>query len=241
MAGYVSSGKDFTYNLDFVVKGELVSPEVAKYTLRDNVGEPIAGQEDVEIYLGDSNPTSIGFVIPGSANGKTKQTELRFIDIDFQYDGLPYHRNDYYEIHDPIRLPVSLNAVRFLVGADSDEITDEQIDLVSALRAVQTDVGSSFDISTIIGEGTSALPAVIEAIKLRAAMSLTVGLETGLMQMEQADNTVYRRFANMDFDGLASRLTAAYKQALVAITGAPSLAVPTFLIVATGTDPVTGA
>lgn len=240
MANYAASDKDYGYRIQFILDGQPVSPSEATYTVTDNAGAVVESLEDVAVLLPNLGDTYADIVIPAAANEKTLANEVRYVTVTFTHGGLTHTFTDFYFLRDGIRLPISPDDVRSLIGATSSEIADSQVDLFSAYAQVQTDA-PNVNLDAILTSGDARFPALLEAVKVKAAMNLSTTFETSIMQMEQADNTLYRRFEEIDFDSMRNTLAARYSAALRILTGDDSFGVaPLMGIFAVGTDPVTG-
>lgn len=234
---YAKEGKDYIQHFDFEVNGELVVPLSASYSVRNNGGDIVGGLEDQTISLSDSQ-TSIDILIPSTVQTISQDYELRYVDLEFVYNGITYQFGDFYNVRESIYIPVKPQDVRQIFSASTSEIPDERIDIQKAYLDVQTDAGTS--IEAILTGGNSQLPSLIEAIKYRAAIDIAISIETAILQSEQSDNTIYSRFASIDYTQFRIDLQGRYATALRVIVGQDTPTTPSLFVTFTDTDAVTG-
>jgi len=237
MVKYVESTKASSHRINFIVDGEFVVPSVATYTLRKNDGTVVSSLEDVTITLTDAS-TSAVISVAGSANTATLPYELRYLEVSFTYEGAVYRSDLVYNLRTSIRFPVSHSDVEAVLGTS---VPEGYIDILSAYDLVQLDA-PEINLGNILSGGTVLLPSLIEAVKYKAALDVAVSIQNSMMQMEQADNTLYRRFEEIDFEGLRKQLSLRYSNALDKLLGVTSsnLTTPLYSTLAQGTDALTG-
>lgn len=235
---YVEADKDYAHTVDYTVNGQLVTPASATYTIRDNAGAVVDSLEDQTITIAE-NATSTVISIPAAANDKTLAYELRYVEVSFVYDGSTYNIVDHYVIRDDLRFPLTRDQVRAVLGLSSSELPDDSVDIYRAYGLVEDDVGDEANLTTILTGGTSSLPDLIDAVKYKAASLIVGTIEAHMMQSEQADNTLYRRFENIDFEKLRKEISGLYSLALNKILGVTTPTTPTLSLLATGTDVIT--
>ena len=234
---YTRSGAGCAYRVDFIVDGELVAPDTGSvsFSLKDNALQELWTANPITVPAGQS---SVTVVINGSLNSRTLTYEVRYIEVSFLYNGAPYTISDHYIIIDSTNFPLNPGDVRAVLGLTLEEVPNEQIDIISALASVQDEVGDDFDLDALVVAGNASTRHIIEAVKLRAAVDLVASIQTSLFQMEQSDNTLYKRFSKIDFVAIEAALRGRYAVALAAIT-AEAVSERTLAIVATGIDPIT--
>jgi len=238
---YVAASKPYTQHIDFIVNGELVTPTSATLTITRNDGS-IVGSYDAATLTIPPSATSVDVTISGTDNGMTLPYEVRYIAVDFIYNGHVYYTTDVYQLRTQTNFPLDPQTIRNLLGVTESEIPDSAFDIIGSYQQVQADVpGVNLDL--ILEGGTALFPVLVNAVALRAAMDQGTTIQNNMFQMEQADNTLYRRFENIDFDELRNSLSARYylllRQLLGEDTSTGGVA-PTLLSVVTGADPVTG-
>lgn len=237
MPKYVLNNTALNYAIDFEVGGEKITPASAHITLTNNAGTVVGAINNSVVTI--TGPTSV-FTIPQADNVTSLDYDLRFVDVVFVYNSKSYYIHDYYAIKSDFRIPVTPDDVRAYAGLTSTELSDDQIDIFGATGEVQDDITGN--ISDLISSGSVLIPSLQVAIKAKASLNSMAFIETSIMQSEQADNTLYKRFAQINFQDIFDRLNAAYSAAInklngVAVGDADAV---TIFIVSTGTDPVTG-
>ncbi len=239
MPRYIEIGKPSAHKYDFLVGGELVVPSAASYSLYAGDGDIVEGLEDVEITLTDSS-TSASLTIPEEANTTDTELDQRFIVLKFTYSDAEHVIEDYYLLRSVVRVPVSPSEVKVALGINPQDLPDDFVDVLAAYDAV-ADEASSLNLPSILASGGSSTRVLIDAIKYQAAVNTANTIEMAMMLSEQADNTVYKRFSNIDFDKLRSRLLGQYKKCLAQLTATTSTGgtAVTLSLLAYGTDPVT--
>lgn len=236
MSKYVKTDSDFNYKVDFLVDGELVSPTSATITVLKNDGSATS-TTDESITIG-TDAVSAVYTIPAIDNAATLPQEIRFVAVTFTYEGADYTINDVYSLRSNVLVPVTKDDVRALVSMTAAELPDSNIDLFYAYGQLNTDLEGSLD--NLISGGSAFLPQIQKAIAAKAAFNSCQLIELMLYQSEQADNTLYKRFSNIDFASIMARLAGLYDDA-VGIVSEAEVGIPTIFLAVTGTDAVTGA
>ena len=234
---YVQTNSDFPYRVNYMVNGEPVIPSSAKISVLDQSGGYPGNI--VEATL-DVTSTGTTYVILSSANQRNSDYDIRYIVVQFTYNSVVYTMQDMYALQDSMRLPVTPNDVRALLSMNSTELPDESIDLFSAYAQFQNDLGTDVNLTTLLNSGSALIPNIMRGIAAYAALNSTVAIELMLYQSEQADNTLYTRFAKLDFESILARLRGLIADALGEV-GATTITDITIFRVFTDTDPVTGA
>lgn len=238
MARYVGSGQGCVLHFDFIVDGELVTPTSASYTLTKNDGTVI-GSSNTAITIPE-NSSSVNISVSGANNTKTLDNEIRYMDVSFVYKTQTFTLHDFYFLADSVKFPLSPADVRAVLGVTEEEAPDYSIDILGAYASVTEDVGN--DLSGILTGGTSLLPALIEAVKYKTAGGMVSGIQSSMMQSEQADNTLYKRFTSIDFAAIAADIAGRYSAALRKLNGVSTPASPILSILSgNATDYVTGS
>lgn len=241
MTVYVGINTPYNYKANFVVEGRAVTPTSATITLKNNTGAVVGGIEDEPLVI-DTDATYSIFTVGASDNVPTLDYEIRTFTINFEYEGKDYVFNESYILRQIYFTAVTPDDVRALVGMSSDELPDASIDINGAYERVKAAVtGASLD--NIFSSGSALISTARLAIMLAAALYGMKAFELSVMQSEQADNTLYKRFNSMDFTGIVDRLERDLAIAIATLNGVALGAtdVVTVFQVATGTDPVTGS
>lgn len=233
---YAQINKDFNVHIQFIVDGQLVVPTSASYTLKKNDGSVVNSLEDETITL-TANTSEITLTIPAVANAVTLDNEVRYFDYKFVYEGITYNQSLFYILKESLNIPVDPKTVVVELGLPVDDYSLSQVDLIKALEEVEED--TEIDVSGAITGGTANLPYALSLIKTKAALGLAETLELQIFQSEQGDNTLYRRFEEVDFDAIRKRLQQRYSSLLDKIEAADPV-IPIISLIALGDDPVTG-
>lgn len=239
MPQYVENNTIYNYKVDYKVDGEFVTPSSASITLTKNDGTVVGGVNDTALNIGAGATHSV-YSFSGANNTATLVYELRYVTVKFVYNSKTYYVRDFYTIRSNLRLPVTPDDVRTLVGMTESELSDEQIDLFKAYSQLQADVTEA-NLDTILSSGSALIPQVQLGIQAAAALNALIMIETMLLQSEQADNTIYKRFSKVDFESALKRLEDTYNAVVLQLNGVVTgeqITVTSFLVV-TGTDPVT--
>ncbi len=239
MPKYVQAGSAYPYNIIFEVEGELVSPTSANITLKDNAGAVVQSINNSAVTIA-SNATDAVYNIPSNANAKTLVNELRFIEVNFVYNGVTYTLRDSYEIKSGFQQVLNCQEVRDYLSLTKSELPDSGIDFFTSYQEISDETEADLDL--IISSGSSLYPHLKKAWLLKTAINSSKFIELRVMQSEQSDNTIYKRFTDTDFEAIRERLKAEYTIAINAIDeiSSDALTAVTGFLVVTGTDPVTG-
>lgn len=239
MSKYVVDGNAHTLRFDFLVEGQAVEPTSAKYNVLKNDNTVVTSLSNQVITLSPGK-TYANISVPGASNEATLVNELRYVNVEFIYQGKTYHTSQYYFLVENVNFPLSPDDVRAVLGVSAAEVPDSYIDILGAYNQVKAMVEVNTD--TILQTGSALLPTLVQAVKYRAALTNAITIETSMFQSEQADNTMYTRFQKIDFAGLRNELLSRYNEALLKldqiVDGGTGTVV--YAIVAVGTDPVTG-
>lgn len=237
MTAYVQAGTAYTYKASFEVDGELVHPSAASITVLKNDGSVADSINNIALTIG-ADATFATYLISANANTTSQTNELRVVRIKFTYDSKDYSYEEIYNLRSGLIIPVTKQDVRALVSMSPSELPDENIDLYLAYSQVDTDLNNT--LGAIISAGGDNLPQIQQAITARAAMNSCRFIELMVLQSEQSDNSLYRRFEQMDFAALLLRLTNIYNGLVGLVLEDAGEPISLFLV-GTGTDPVTGA
>lgn len=237
---YVESNTPLNYKIPFVVDGDLVSPSAATITLTKNDGSVVGGINDTALTIG-SGATFALYTIIAANNVASLDYDIRYIKVKFTYQSKDYYISDYYIVQAGLTLPVTPNDVRAFGGFSDVQVHDEQIDVYQAFNQLQADVTQE-NLRSLLAAGSSLIPYIQVGIKAKALINSLIAMEVTVPQSEQADNTNYKLFPGVDFNGLLLRINQAYNQAVGKLNGTLPLDAPfaVIFITATGTDPVTG-
>jgi len=240
MSKYVKDGSAYAYKVSFMVDGELVVPDVDSVylTVTNNAGTIIDYYDELQLAV-PALATSYVEEFSGADNTSTLTYEFRHLEFRFTYQDKTYFIRDSYILRESLNFPLNEQDVRDLLGVSSSEAPDNAIDIFRAYDGVKLDAGEAVNLDTIISGGSILIPSVIEAVKYKAALALMISIQTSMFQMEQADNTIYNRFQNIDFAGIIDQLTKKYSSLLNVVLEIDTPEAPLLSTLAVGTDPVT--
>lgn len=239
MAKYVPIGSDYTHHVDFIVNGELVVPTTANVTVTNNAGSVVGSMNEQTITL-QQGQTGADILIAAADNAVTLENELRYIIVTFTLGSSVYIIRDFYFLKENTQFPLDPADVLSVLGMTTGDIAADQVDILSAYQMVKDDAGEDVDTDAILATGSALMPYLILAVKYKAASFLSVGSQNSIMQMEQADNTLYKRFMEIDWDRIDRDISGLYANALWKLQGSPVTGSQTYSLMIAGTDAVTG-
>lgn len=169
--------------------------------------------------------------------------ETRFLEVEYTIGGAPFRYSLTYRVCPFTPMAATPAGVRALVGATSEELPDEDIDLMGAYFWLVNTYGSY--IATALTSPTNAPVHVSRAIETQAAIDSFISLPSRILQMEKGQNSEYQR-QKIDFKMLRDGLNTALSNHLALITASLSGGLPTIspmpiMAISTPTDPITGA
>lgn len=238
MPRYVPKGSPHSITYQFEVGGQLVTPDPGsvRVSLFDNSGTPV-GDWDEKAVTVTAPASKVQLNFSGADNTTFLEVGIRTVRIDFYYSGGFYSDRIDYLLTDDAPLPVSDSEVVAVLGLLVSDVPPDMIDVAMAVDTLER--AYPIDVRAIVAAGTKLTLPLLRAVKLQAALTLSVTLENWVMQMEQADNALYRRFEEIDFSTMRESLKAELAALMQTVTGnAP--AVPVLGILTTETDVITG-
>jgi hypothetical protein len=239
------AGQAQTVILEFMVDGQPVVPDANTigFTAWDNGGSIIQKYNFSQPV--DAVPTQMSVVMSLALSDIPSNVlfESRYLRADFMYNSKPYSVSKAYRLHHMIPMTEGPQSVRALVGADHDELPDDDIDLIAAYMELAAIYGAAID--TALRRTDVIAMAANNAIALQAAVSLCQSMQSRLLKSEKADNSGFERAA-MDFikleGDLRGQLAARLQQITDAIGGTVSVAVGHNLFsLSSQADRITGA
>lgn len=238
MSKYVVDGKPSTFHFDFKVDGELVVPSAASYALTANGGSQIGSPASHSLTI-TSGETSVNIAISSGENTASIPNEIRYIDVTFTYAGATYTGSSFWYLKPNAKIPVTAEEVRAVLGVTDIEVPDADVDIIEAMFLCQNDVPAK-NLQAVLDAGAVEMPWVILAIRYQAAIQVSIALKNRVMQSEQADNSIYARFTDVDFDAIREELRQRYSTALLHTTAGSTPTIPLLSKMATGVDAITG-
>lgn len=238
---YATVNKDYSLRIDYTDGlNDLVSPFEVFITITGNGSNtPIGIYDELSIDVAE-NDTYTVLLIPSTVNQKSLDLEFRFVDVKLvDQEGKIYHKRYSYILREDIKLPIDASDVLALIGISEPEY-HKYVDLYRAYDEVSNELSSSLTVSDLVTSGSSSVTYIIEAVKLKAAINTSIGFQTFILQSEQADNTVYKRFSSVNFSDIDRKLEANYNKAIANVLGTAGTPEISLFLAVTGTDPVTG-
>lgn len=205
--------KDAVIAIEFMRDGEFAIPDAGSVTLtlRGNDGTVLPGFDATPVV---SNGTSTQTVtIPQAENqiAVDAKLETRYGAVSYSVDGVPHSTGFVYRLTPFLPLQQTVAGVRALIGADSAELPDSDIDLMEAYFALEALLGVKF---------TEALKATSRAslianrmLGLKAAITTLPSMQTRLRKSQTSHNEQIQKF-DVKFDQLKADL----EQALIDAT-----------------------
>lgn len=236
---YIQASAGLSYRIDFTVDNDLVVPDTdsVQFSWKDNAQTELWDNDTTPVVV-PADRTGVTLEISGDYNTKTRDYEVRYATTSFTYGGVPYTLSDSFCIVDNVLFPLTTNDVRGVLGLTDSEVPDSQIDILAAYEQLKLEVGEAFDLQAILDAGTVKARHIVTAVKLKSAMALGALVQTSLFQMEQTDNTLYKRFAKIDFQTILGEISNQYASTVALITEEVTGEV-VLAIISAGTDPIT--
>lgn len=233
---YFASGERVNINIDFIINDEYFTPTVGtvKYTLKDNSNLPIAGQVNVPIVT-TATTTNVVLDLLASYNIKEaeKSFEYRFLEISGLTDGKPFIIRERYRLIDSNVMLLDPENVRLVLGVNSSELPDRDIDVYTSYFKFNNLYGEDFrnkfssgDISALYAEAM---------VYLDTALNLLPSLRLKVAQNESDGVVKFGRFTRIDWDALEAQLRNKLEEALDG-TGVSTTIEPTLGVLGSFTD-----
>ena len=233
------AGTDVSLRILFEVSGQPKVPDSGSvtYTLRGDSGGVLLSDQPRSPAAG-ANYITIS--IDAANNDIVARYEYRTILTTFEVNGASYTVTNKYRLLPFLNHAATPDDARGFLGIGKDELADADVDLVRAYFDVETKVTQATLEAMLSGTPAqraagndavlfTAILAVIPSLKLRTAFS-------------QTDGPIgFQRFRNTpDFNQLAAEAQARLSDALDVVLERET-AVPTLILKATPTDPITAA
>ena len=233
----VIAGSAATVRVDFTTSLGALVPDAnsVSYQLYGTDGTPIGTSTSVTT----SGDTGVTLTIPGSANAITtpRLFEKRTIVLYLTSGGTPYSFKSSYRLVPFLNYSCTAADVRAVIGADEDELTDEEVDLVSAYFLVQAQLTDPTQLATALASGTRTELLANEAIVGMAVCEMNSGLPPQMAQTRKDGTMSFTRF-EINWKAVNIQARAMVARGLAAISGVPSVD-PTWVSPSYGPDPFT--
>lgn len=238
---WFQAGEDLTFDIEIIVNGVPSQPDegTVTFSVRNQSGQVIAGLNQQPITVPG---TTASIRVPADANALAdgSDTESRFVTLSYIAGGQSRQQRAAYSLHPFLPIEASEDAVRSLLGISSDELPDDDIELVPAYYDLLAENGDVFrdaftSTNMLRGHANRALAA-------RAALDSVPSLQLRIFQSRTSENSSFGRFAAVDFERLKSDLRDQLAAALKSVTApTTSVVIPTLFVVSSPTDVVTNA
>lgn len=148
-----------------------------------------------------------------------------------------------YTIYLPIPFAVTHDGVRDMLGVNSDELSDSEIDFLSAYVKFRDEVGDSTDLSSYENAGNFDSYRITRSIEAAAAMAVFPTLQLRLPKKYDSGTSSYERWTTIDWEALANKINDAFNDGILVVDPAyePFPLIDIFGLSDRGADPITGA
>lgn len=236
---YIQTDTGHSFFFEFKFEEELIVPDTGSVTITlsklDNVAITGYDAKAITPPVGESYAV---LLIDSTVNDKTTDFEMRQLRVNFTYNSQPFEEYINYQIVDRVNIPVTTSEVRQVLGVDDSDIPDEYFDLINSFHNVDADL-ESLDLETEIQSGSSTVRDLLQSIKYKAALDVIPALQLAVNQSEQADNVVYKRFVDVDFEKLKIDINTKYSDSITKAIEGTSTSL-TYMVATQDTDAVTG-
>lgn len=218
---------------------DLTGVNTVKYTLYGHSGSAI--RQDVAVSVAENAKyTSISLLSSDNTISGSRRFEKRQLFVSWLSQGNEYTVVKRYRILPFLNYSVAYDDVRALLGLNSDDLNDDEIDIFSAFLSIDGEITTSV-LTTALASGTSLEMSANRLIAIEAALLTIPSLELRTAASVVDGNRRWDRFRTPpDWNAIASRLGAMKAQALATITETAQDS-PTLTLMSTPTDVITGA
>lgn len=237
----VIAGTPTALTIPFMVGNQPAAPDVGSvtYTLKDQLGTPMAGLTDVTY---DTTPTTFQahILLPSSAHviDPARRFERRVVVVNFKLNDAEMQiTRPYRVVPEPLHTTTAAE-VRAYIGIEEHELPDEDIDLVAAFLVVEKDLGAA-PLATALASGTAEEISANTLIRMRAVLDV---LPSAKQRMAQSEKNGVKEFSRVDLkelDKLELKAAQRYQEALEELSVREEVT-PTFFLITTNTDAITG-
>lgn len=190
-----------------------------KYLVLLNKGQPTTNltytlyNQNNTIILTSSVSISVGQMsylieIPGASNILSKPLlEQMRLSWTYNTSSQAVSEEFKYVLHAPIAFPVSNDNVRKLLGVNSDELPDEEIDLFAGYLSYLGSLPVGADLSSFENAGNLSSYKISVAIEAAAALNIFPTLQIRLPKRYDSGTSEYERWTTINWDGLFTSLS----------------------------------
>ena len=198
----LEAGKKFRHLVQFT-SGQPTSD--LTYTLYNQDGGVVL-TETAPILAGD---VSYLIEIPAGSNSLSKPM-MEKMSLEWEYVTATEAVSDSisYVIHAPINFPVSNEGVRNLLGVDSEELEDNDINLFEGYMAFRQMVGSDVDLTPYETAGDFDTFQITKAIEAATALRIFPTIQLRLPRKYDSGTSSYERWNSIDWAAMSAELTS---------------------------------
>lgn len=237
---YVFPGKTLNLKVEFTLGEDPASPEVAAYVVRDQTGE-VQSATPIDVIDGDTDawlsvPASIHVLTPGE-----KYRQHR-IDVSYTVANMAIDRSYSYYVVPDLFLAHTANELRTVLGVSPLEIPNNQVEFYRAYIDLSAGRDGDAFIEALTGNDIDLKFAAQQLIFWHTAQLLLPSVRMQSLKSIESETSKMTRMATSTNVGALEDLVAErylYYLSLIQVSGNASA--PTFFIVDSPTDPVTGA
>lgn len=204
--------------------------------------------QDGGVVLTETAPIINGQVsytieIPAGSNSLTKPL-FEQMRLEWEYDTATEAITDSFEyvLHAPIGFPVSKQGVRDMLGVNSEELPDEDVDLFQGYLSFRQLVGDTADLTPYLNAGNADTYRISKAIEAATALNLFPSLQLRLPKKYDSGTSSYERWTSIDWESLhgsiSSILTTGATVVNIDVELWPTIDI--FVLSDVGPDPITG-
>jgi hypothetical protein len=230
------AGTTIAVPVSFTVDGKPRVPDA------NSAGYVLYGHSGTQLTTGSittgAAQTSAIVSIADTHNTITNPFEKRTLVVTWLTSGVPFRTRINYRLTPFLNHTVTTNKVRALLGINLSELPDDDIDILAAYFRVENELGSAV-FSAALSAGDHTELAVNDAITCEAALALLPGLQFRFAQRETDGQVGFDRIQIRDWKTVRHDLLQARTAAFDVVLGREGTY--TAILVATGTDAITGA
>ena len=190
----LTSNTPATVLVEFSVAGEPVVPdnEDFTWTLVTETGTIVNSRSDVSGSVA-AGMTEAEIALDATDTSAAKDYDLRLLTVSFLYDGNPHSAEIYFALHDFVFIPVAPQRVRTLLSLQTNELPDEDINLLAGYYMMLDDLTqASVDAARTAG-GLQSM-AVDQLTAVYAAMDFLPSLKLRVLRSQSDGELRYQRF-----------------------------------------------
>lgn len=237
---YVFPGKALNVKIDFVLGDDPASPTIAAYVVRDQAGE-VQASTPITVAEGD---TEAWITIPASIHSLAPDEKYRQhrIDVSYTVANLPLDLTYSYFIVPDLFLTHTANELRTVLGVSPLEIPNNQVEFYRAYIDLSSGRDGDNFIAALTGNDLDLKFAAQQLIFWHTAQLLLPSVRMqALKSVESETSKITRMATSTNVTALEDLVSDRYLYYLSLIQSSGNTPAPTFFIVDSPTDPITGA